>query len=87
VTLNPPDIESFKKPEKLPPLDLGNPIHKPGPPEPVLLQPLLPETESIPVPVEDFQDVPSFVGEDKEMAGERSPTAHREAETAKAHRG
>jgi len=35
----------------------------------VLLQPFLPETEPISVPVKDFEDRPAPVAENKKMAG------------------
>ena len=66
-----PDIEPLQQPLQLAALEAEHPGLTLGPGKPVPLQPLLPETKTVAVPVEDLDHIPAPVAEGKQMPGER----------------
>ncbi len=65
-----PDIESLQKPIELTAIEAEHLVLTLGPDKPVPLQPLLPETKTVAVPVEDLDHIPAAVAERKQMPGE-----------------
>ncbi len=63
-----PEINALKEKGKLLLRDLSGflAVHRPG--ELIFLQAFQPQTETIPVPVNDFQDPPEFIAEQEQIA-------------------
>ena len=62
-----PDIEPLQQPLQLAALEAEHPGLTLGPGKPVPLQPLLPETKTVAVPVEDLDHIPAPVAEGKQI--------------------
>nr|WP_241667341.1 hypothetical protein [Pseudodesulfovibrio senegalensis] len=63
-------VESFKEPRKLTCPKFQSMLPALGPKEAILLQPLLPQTKSVAIPAEDFDERPAFVAKDEQLSAE-----------------
>ena len=65
------DFKPFQKPTQLPQIQLHDFCGVFRPAEKLLLQPLVPETKPIAVPVQDFDHIPAAIAKGEQVTGER----------------
>ena len=70
MALHPRVVEPFKEPRKLTCPKLQGLLPGLGPKEAMLLQSLLPQAKPVAIPVEDFDERPTFVAKDEQLSTE-----------------
>ena len=70
------DLQTIQQPLQLSRSDLLQFQFAGWPAKAILLQPFIPHAEAVPVPIEDFQNVPATIAKHKQMSRERILIQH-----------